>query len=1300
VTRLRPVVLALFAAVASTLWITSCSDAGPVVPIEGRLAVAPTFETDAAGIIEITSIRFTLARSGATLAKDTVIQIASGADSVVLELTVPLFAADEVFSLQVAMVDAAGDTVFRAGPLNVTATASGDPPVIPLTFVYTGTGANAEAVQLVTDTARLFTGETVVLGAIALDSAGHAIPGTPIGWRSLDTTRATVQRPDSGRVVGGSTRGTARIVAKLLTGPADTANVTVQPLPTSLTVTAGDGQSGTVGLGLPVPLEVRAVAADGLGVAGIWIRFTATGGGSLSADSVLADTGGRASVSWTLGPSVGAQSVEVTAPAFPALSASLGATAAAAIGVVSWLNPVDGNWSDGTQWSTGAPPGPNDTVMVTVDGTYTVTLDADASVPVLQVGGASGTQTFAHAGTSLTITDTATFGPNALYVMSDADTLYGDGTVVIEGTLDWSGGTQSGTGSSILTSGATGSLQGSLSLQLDRSLITFGTVISTAANILVGSPGASITNRAGATLDFQGPGNVTGPGTFLNEGSILKTVNSGAVQIVTGVANNTGSVDVQAGDFYMVATGTHTGTFNTAAGTSLHFDLLPQTIDGAITGAGTVGFRAGDATVNASCTASALVLQDGPVTFNAPLTVADSIVAFNGTFTFATGDTLFVPRLVFSSGTLTGTDPLEITGALDWSGGALSGGEVKVLAAGAVGLLSGSTKTLANNYFHNYGTITWTGGDIVFNTFGIVNEPGGVFDIQDPGDTGFGVLWGTAFPAIENRGTLRKSSGSGTTGIGPGLWNYGTIDIQTGTIAPATRLNMAFFHYDGAVVEGNGTLNLAAASTMGPINGDFNPGTSPGILSIAGSLPQDTGSTIDLEINGLIAGTQYDRLQVSGQADIAGSINVAVGFSPAIGDSFTVMTYGSRGASAVKAVTGLDLGGGLTLDTVWTATELALVVRGPPPGPIVFAGDSSGGLSTGLFSVAPDGTARSRFWTATSLYDEYINPRWSPDKSRVTFTYRTGGYSFENQLFVTTIGASPDTVVALVTDTSTYWPRYSPNGTHLAFECGDGYSVMDVCVIGNVTGAVSSLGGIGNGTGKVYLTDFDVVNRNGGPGVFAWDPLNPDRLAFVRDSIDPTGGTTSSRMYTSSYDGAGGVTPVSSDAMDLGAGPLQITGDMDWSTDGQWLAFAATDPTSGVSHIYKIDRNGANLTQLTATTDWDGAPLWSPTGLELLFTRDQSCNFDAWMMNADGSNQRRITDEQVCDFNTDVLGYDWSPDGQEIVLTGFDTAYGNIFIFKLPRTVTAATYFTDRILIGRGADAGGFVNDIQPSWRP
>jgi outer membrane autotransporter protein len=51
-----------------------------------------------------------------------------------------------------------------------------------------------------------------------------------------------------------------------------------------------------------------------------------------------------------------------------------------------------------------------------------------------------------------------------------------------------------------------------------------------------------------------------------------------------------------------------------------------------------------------------------------------------------------------------------------------------------------------------------------------------------------------------------------------------------------------------------------------------------------------------IEVGGLLAGVQFDRLTVSGRATLEGILAVKGinGFVPASGNSFAVLTYGSR----------------------------------------------------------------------------------------------------------------------------------------------------------------------------------------------------------------------------------------------------------------------------------------------------------------------------------------------------------------------------------------------------------------------
>ena len=68
-------------------------------------------------------------------------------------------------------------------------------------------------------------------------------------------------------------------------------------------------------------------------------------------------------------------------------------------------------------------------------------------------------------------------------------------------------------------------------------------------------------------------------------------------------------------------------------------------------------------------------------------------------------------------------------------------------------------------------------------------------------------------------------------------------------------------------------------------------------------------------------------MAVTGAASLAGTleINLTGGFDPAVGETFTVMTFGSRSGD-FTAMTGLDIGGGKVLQPTFEATSLVLEV--------------------------------------------------------------------------------------------------------------------------------------------------------------------------------------------------------------------------------------------------------------------------------------------------------------------------------------------------------------------------------------
>ena len=147
----------------------------------------------------------------------------------------------------------------------------------------------------------------------------------------------------------------------------------------------------------------------------------------------------------------------------------------------------------------------------------------------------------------------------------------------------------------------------------------------------------------------------------------------------------------------------------------------------------------------------------------------------------------------------------------------------------------------------------------------------------------------------------------------------------------------------------------------------------------------------------------------------------------------------------------------------------------------------------------------------------------------------------------------------------------------------------------------------------------------------------------------------------------------------------------DFSPDGSTLVFAGTPPGGAFRDLYRVPANGGDPVQLTNTpTMREETPVWSPDGRTLLYVKmagnrsasqlwtmdvatgqenqltfdatfkDQApdwspdgatiayhANDDIWLMHADGSDQRNVTQSPEVEF-----GAAFSPDGTRIAFTG------------------------------------------------
>ncbi len=1246
---LAPVLVGL----ALLLWSCQNDAAGPRT-IPGHLAVAPVFSSSNAGLVDIARIRARLFRLEPNeVVLDTVADVAG--DEINLQLTVMMETPTERFALVMELITAAGDTAFRAGPDTISPVTGNQTPVpVSVEIDYVGIGFDAALVQIVTQDTSLFQGQALTVVAEAIDSMGEPIPGTPIGFRSLDAASASFPDAGVGEVVAGGQRGTARLVAELLTGQADTALLDVQPLPSGLLIIEGNGQTGAPDTPLPTAIVVLVRGSDGVGVENVVVRFTTSGGGSFTPDSTLSDANGEVRTTWTLGPLEGTQTGTAATTQPAALQVSF--TALATLGepvaeTLRWINALGGSWNVPANWDGGRVPTAQDTAVIGIDGTFTVTLDRDVSVASLDVGGGAGTQTLAVSNATLT-------------VLGDSRTRSGGELLLVNGNVQ---------GSAIFTN------SGALVVQSDQTGSLFGPAIINDGLMDI---------QLGALI-LQGGGTLTGT---ISIGEALLDLGAGTFTVVDGLAV-TGPVSVQ-GATLEIPSGTVT------------FDFLTM-VGGAVTGSGT----------------------------------------------------------------------LDITSTFVWDGGTMTDPGVTRTGAGSI------------NQF-TPGLLLDVGGGRTLELGGITQSIG--VTIRGGDGSTFRIPAGATFNV-----TLNTTFNADLGGATPTFDNQGAIFIAVGQ---ALDIDAALIHGSGALVQGDGTLDLDDA-TYGTLDGDFAPGTTPGVLTIIGDFRQGATSTITLELDGTSPGTEHDQLVVTagpnttGAAVLDGQIDIVTSFTPSAADTFDVVIFSSRGGD-LAGITGLDLGNGTFLDTLFAAMSLRLptlapylVVTGQPtdvlpfrpitpsmtvevrdgrdnlftgftnPVDVALGANPGGATLSGTLSVVPTGGTATFIdlsidnlasgytiattaigavgaesdpfdvvpgiiWAADSLLDAAVSgiltsepdgadrfqitaegtttdaslrrvfPRWGPGRERITYSARADG-TVPNQLHVADLAFEIDHLTS-ATDTSTFQPRFSPDGRHLAFVCGPTFGTQDVCIVSGVDAPVGTLEGIADGGLKVFITDA-VSDTLGGSGAFAWNPTNPDQLAVVRD-LDDGAGNIASQIYFATFDGT--VTDSLGRLTDGQGNPIRVLS-LDWAPDGSYLAFGGE--VLGDMRIYQINADGSNLLELTAPINNfdDVRPVISPDGTEIMFLRNnfavEASMWSYWRVTAGAAGSEvQITPEVDFFVSSEELAYDWSPDGSEIVLV--DTDGTNLGIFAAPATTTASTYVTDRRLVS--SDTGVDRADIQPSWRP
>jgi uncharacterized repeat protein (TIGR01451 family) len=533
-------------------------------------------------------------------------------------------------------------------------------------------------------------------------------------------------------------------------------------------------------------------------------------------------------------------------------------------------------------------------------------IDFSAGTHNMSAGAAfsAGTGTYKIAGGTVNLSTNMT-APN-FRIFSGA--LSGPNDLTTTTTFTWDGGQMSGAGTTIVSSGTALLQTGPLTLNRNLTLSGNTTFSLTSGNSLTAGTGATITNNA--TFDVQDGNLLGGTASFANNGTFRRSANASTPNVTIPISGS-GILDVVFGGLNLQGN----ASFNTAslsANGSVNFNA-PSIAIGSITGAGTVAMVSGAATVSGAVT----------------LTGTGGFATSGGTLTL--NGTTAVPQMNQSGGTVNGSGNISISANSSWSGGTLAGTGSYTIPAGVTLAISNASapSTLSRTIANNGGSITYTP---VLNILTLSNgtiDNSGTLDLQS--DAGIASVGATA---INNNagGTLVRSAGTTTEVVDPPVANAGTVLLQAAT----TKFNGGLTQTAGITTLGPGNLAGTIAINGGTLNGtgtitgtvtnggNFNPGTSPGAVTITGDYTQTSTGVLNVDLNGTTAGTQYDQVNVSGNVTLDGTLNATLGYSPAAGDTFDVLKIGATrtGDFATKNLPTFPSGGSVTASYTGSAPEV------------------------------------------------------------------------------------------------------------------------------------------------------------------------------------------------------------------------------------------------------------------------------------------------------------------------------------------------------------------------------------------
>lgn len=249
-------------------------------------------------------------------------------------------------------------------------------------------------------------------------------------------------------------------------------------------------------------------------------------------------------------------------------------------------------------------------------------------------------------------------------------------------------------------------------------------------------------------------------------------------------------------------------------------------------------------------------------------------------------------------------------------------------------------------------------------------------------------------------------------------------------------------------------------------------------------------------------------------------------------------------------------------------------------------------------------------------------PAWSPDGRSVVFVSTDSG---DHEIFTLSLDTGELAQMTNVPGRDAH-PSFSPDGTRIAFQSPRGTGDTHLYLMTSSGADVRQL---------TRLPGFS--------GMPVWSP-DGERLAF-QWRPEKTGAKWQ-LMTANLADG-------STTSITNGSANDQV---VNWSPDGRRLVFHSD--RTGRNQIYTW--HDGVVTRLAETPYEDKSATWSPDGRDIAFVSTRDGVTGIYMMDADGSHQRRVGDLAI----EHSLPF-FSPDGERLLVTPSGPAGTEIWILDI-----------------------------------